>query len=263
MNLKKFLALAISLLSLIAYFNYSYAKTVEYFPGSNIDPKHLSVNELKLCGQYHFLLQTSQDIENNTGLLSEEFLETNKQLLKLSSDYLSNHCLGNSFFKEDLDNVKQSLWPSEADTPLTFYIFNFIKSHLNFPQYNGVSYNCVNNLFENKYFLADPFFSSLLGLTITNKSLIERSNWILKELGFKSDLDDIYLPDEQAVLKFKLHLYKSLPYYRTDSPLYNLDVKTAIILHHCLNLLEEKCFIDKQHWRALKNSNIKGLNTAK
>ena len=244
----KVLATAIWFLSLITYCNYSYSapKTIEYFAGHRDTPKLLSTDELKKCINASLLLEKSQEIEKITGLLNEEFLETNKKVQDLYSEIYSKECAGASYFKEDFDSTINILNSPTDETILNLLILSWIDMHLDFPMYNEQyqSYIFHKNLLENKYFMADPSYNPLLGLTVTDESVISLSNMQLHMLGFRKDNKKSNLPDEQAVFNFKLHLQKKFPYYIIPaSPLYNLDIKTVILLKYCSTYLD-KCMIN-------------------
>ncbi len=234
-------------------FSYS---DIEYFPG-----------ERKLTNlNYHqvvFCLRTA-DIIKITHLIDMYKYKLDKELILINSNIKKSHvylyekmCSGAGYFKEDYDKAVKQVSEGLNENNWGYYTRGYGKTlrqyaskvitwKLNLPimNTNDVTYFVAGSLLNNKYFVADTSLNLILGATVNNKERIHLSNTILSSLGFHVSKTNMKqnAPDKKAIFAFKLHMLKNSPFVQPASPLYNLDIKTCMLLDYCLESRDSKCF---------------------
>lgn len=256
--MNKFFLYTLLFVSLLINSNNAFSYSdIEYFPGDR-KPTLLDYYGVENCLRISDTIKTTHFIDMYKYKLDKDLIQMN-EIIKADHVYFYDVlCSGAGYFKEDYDNaVKEvsagfkedriGLSTSGYGITLAEYARNIIIMKLDFPyiKSNGVNYLVVgSSLLDNKYFVADTSFNEVLGITINNKERIHLSNTILSRLGFHVSKTNMKqkTPDKKAIFAFKLHMLKNSPFVQPASPLYNLDIKTCMLLDYCLEARDSKCF---------------------
>lgn len=256
--MNKFFLSALLFVALLINSNNAFSYSdIEYFPGER-KPILLDYYQVESCLRISDILKLTQLINIHKYDLDKELIKINEIINADNFAFYEINCSGASYFKEDYDQAVKNvsagykedsfgLFASGYGDTLAKYAVSIIDYKLDFPyiKSNGVNYLVVgSSLLDNKYFVADTSFNEVLGITINNKERIHLSNTILSRLGFHVSKTNMKqkTPDKKAIFAFKLHMLKNSPFVQPASPLYNLDIKTCMLLDYCLEARDSKCF---------------------
>lgn len=254
--MNKFFLSALIFVALLINSNNAFSYSdIEYFPGEK-KLTHLDYHDVEYCLRVADTLKITNFIDMYKHTLDKDLIQINDSIKNRKVFAYEYFCSGASYFKEDYDQAvkrvsagytedKNGLINSGYGYTLVKYASEIIGTKVELPNMvpNSVSYFALP-LLHNKYFVADTSLNVILGITINNKERIHKSNTILSQLGFHVSKTNMKqkTPDKKAILAFKLHMLKNSPFVQPASPLYNLDIKTCMLLDYCFAIKDAKCF---------------------